>query len=271
LVGTPTAAKTVSVTNNANAAIAFTSVAISAGAPVAANTDFTSPANTCGTNIAAGASCTVSVVYTPSGTAAETANLVVTDADATSPQTVTLSGTGTTTAPSFSVSAAPASLTVAQGASGTFTVTVTPAGGFNQAVALACSGTPTMSTCSVAPTSVTPTDGTTPVTAMVTVATTSPSVVAPPSSTPNPPLSLWRLLSLTLALLLLFLLMRSQKLAARLSMGAAMVAFLALAGCGGGKPTRVPTGGTPKGASTLTVTGASGTLTSSATVSLTVN
>jgi len=43
----------------------------------------------------------------------------------------------------------------------------------------------------------------------------------------------------------------------------------ALTGCGGGHHN--PAGGTPRGLSTLTVTGTSGKLTASATVSLTVN
>jgi hypothetical protein len=73
---------------------------------------------------------------------------------------------------------------------------------------------------------------------------------------------------LFLAFSLLLFLARRQRFAIRLSMAAAMVGFLALAGCGGG---HTPTGGTPKGTSTVTVTATSGTLTSSATVSLTVN
>jgi hypothetical protein len=267
LVHTPTAAQTVMLTNNSVAAIAFTSAAISGGAPAAANTDFTSPSSTCGTSIAAGTSCTISVVFTPSVAAVETANLVITDGDSTSPQTVTLTGTGTNTAPSFTVTAPP-SLTVAQGANGTFTVTVTPAGGFNQAVALACAGAPANATCVVAPTSVTPSDGVTPVTATVTVSTVAPSVVAPPSSIPVPPMSMRQVVPLIAALLLLFFLPRSPRLRTRLGLAGALVVFLAMAGCSG---PHQKTGGTPKGTSNLTVTGTSGSLTSSATVSLTVD
>jgi hypothetical protein len=270
LVGAPTAAKTVTLTNNTISAIAFTGVAVSGGAPAAANTDFTSPSNTCGTSIAPGASCTISVVFTPSVAAVETANLVITDSDSTSPQTVTLTGTSTNTPPGFSVTAPP-SLAVAQGASGPFTVTVTPSGGFNQTVALACSGAPAGATCTIAPASVTLTDGTTAMTATATVATTRPSVVAPLSSTPRFPLAMWRVTSLLVALLSLFLLTRVRRSAVRLTMAAAMASFLILAGCGGGHKTPVPSGGTPKGTSTLTVTGTSGSLTSTATVSLTVN
>jgi hypothetical protein len=80
---------------------------------------------------------------------------------------------------------------------------------------------------------------------------------------------LWRTVPLLVAFSLLLFLARKQRFAVRLGISAAMVAFLALAGCGGGSHT--PTGGTPKGTSTLTVTGTSGSLTSSATVTLTVN
>jgi len=274
-VGTATAAQTVTLTNNSNAAIAFTSAVVSGGAPTAANSDFTTTttSTTCVGTIAVGTPCTISVVFKPSLASAETANLVIMDGDSTSPQTVTLSGTGTsTTAPSFTLAASPTTLTVAQGTSGTFKVTVTPAGGFNQAVALACTGAPANSTCTVAPTSVTPSDGVTPVSAMVTVATTAPSFVAPPIALPGTPLLSWRTLPLFLAFSLWLFLARRQRFAVRLGMAAAMVVFLALAGCGGGShPVPVPTGGTPKGTSTLTVTGASGSLTNSATVTLTVN
>ncbi len=266
-LGSATPAQKVTLTNGSNAAIALTSAVVSGGAPAAANTDFTAT-NTCGSSIAASTSCAISVVFKPSVAAAETANLVITDGALTSPQTVALTGTGTSSAASFTVTASPTTLTVAQGASGTFKVTLTPAGGFNQAVSLACTGAPSNSTCTAAPTSVTPTDGVTPVSATVTVATTSPSIVTPPSATPDLPVLLWRTGPPVLVFSLLLFLARRQRFAVRLGMAAAMVGFLAVAGCGGHNTS---TGGTPQGNSTLTVTGTSGSLKGSATVSLTVN
>jgi hypothetical protein len=266
-VGMATAPKTVTLTNGSAAAIAFTSAVVSGGAPTAADADFT-VTTTCGSAIAASSSCTISVVFKPSVAAAETANLVITDGAPSSSQTVTLGGTGTVAA-SFTVTASPATLTVAQGAGGTFTVTVTPAGGFNQAVALSCTGAPANSTCTAAPPSVTPSDGVTPVSATVTVATTVPAFMTLPPGTSDPPVLVWRKILLLLAFLLLLFLARRQRFAVRLGMAAAMAGLLALAGCSGGQHT--PAGGTPKGSSTLTVTGTSGKLTSSATVSLTVN
>jgi phospholipase C len=50
--------------------------------------------NTCGTAIAAGANCTVSVTFTPSATGTLTGSFSITTSDFQSPQVVTLSGTG---------------------------------------------------------------------------------------------------------------------------------------------------------------------------------
>lgn len=159
---------------------------------------------------------------------------------------------------------APATATVTAGNSATFTVTVTPIGGFNSAVALACTGAPASATCTPAPASVTPADGVTSVTSTVTVTTTA--LMVPPSRVPTPPLSMRQIILLLLALMLLFLMMRAQRLRTRLGMVTAMVFFIALAGCSG---PRKP--GTPKGTTNLTITGTSGALSDSATVALTVN
>jgi hypothetical protein len=86
-VGSTSAAQTVTVTNTGSAAASVSSVA--AGAPFAQT-------NTCGTSIAAGASCTVSVTFTPTTASTASGNLTVTS-NATNPTlTVALSGTGTT-------------------------------------------------------------------------------------------------------------------------------------------------------------------------------
>jgi hypothetical protein len=59
--------------------------------------------------------------------------------------------------PSFTVAASPATLTIARGQTGSATLTVTPTGGFSQAVSFVCSGLPAASTCSFSPASITPT------------------------------------------------------------------------------------------------------------------
>jgi len=110
VIGTTSAAQMVTLTNNTNNAITFTSAAISGGSPATANTDYAISANTCGAGIPAGTSntCTISVTFKPSAAAMETANLVLTDGDSTSPQSIALTGMGANPAPA--VGLAPTSL-----------------------------------------------------------------------------------------------------------------------------------------------------------------
>ncbi len=69
--------------------------------------DFALSSDACsGTNLAAGANCVVDVTFTPTQTGTRTGSLTISDAAASSPQTVTLSGKGYLTRPTFS----PASL-----------------------------------------------------------------------------------------------------------------------------------------------------------------
>jgi hypothetical protein len=56
--------------------------------------DFPKTGTTCGSTLAAAASCTVSLTFKPSTTGSRSANLTVTDNASGSPQHVTLSGTG---------------------------------------------------------------------------------------------------------------------------------------------------------------------------------
>jgi len=108
LIGTTSAAQTVTLTNNTNAAIAFTSPVVN-GSPAAANTDYT-VTNSCSSSIPFGATntCTVSVTFTPTVVGAETATLQLTDSDSTSPQNILLTGTGANPVPA--VMLAPTSL-----------------------------------------------------------------------------------------------------------------------------------------------------------------
>jgi hypothetical protein len=65
--------------------------------------------NTCGSSVAAGANCTISVTFTPAASGTRTAAVTVTDNATGSPQTVSLSGTGGSTGAVASLS--PSSLT----------------------------------------------------------------------------------------------------------------------------------------------------------------
>jgi len=86
VVGNTSAAKTVTLTNHENVTLNFSSILTSTGFAVASNT--------CGTGIAAGASCSVGVTFTPTAIGAATGTLTFTDGAPNSPQAVSLTGTG---------------------------------------------------------------------------------------------------------------------------------------------------------------------------------
>ena len=92
----------VQLTNTGSAALLIKKVAI-AGANGA---DFTQT-NNCGTSLAAGASCTFSVVFSPTWTGTRAGSLTITDNASPTTQTVTLGGTGLAPAVQFT----PSSLT----------------------------------------------------------------------------------------------------------------------------------------------------------------
>jgi hypothetical protein len=88
-VGTTSAAKTATVTNNQTTTLNFTFTASGNYAAVGSGT---SP---CGTSLAAGKSCTVSVTFSPTANGNINGAVTVTDSTIVKQQEVTLSGTGT--------------------------------------------------------------------------------------------------------------------------------------------------------------------------------
>ena len=117
------ASKSVTVTNTGTAALPITSIALS----TSGSQPF-SQTNTCGTSVAAGAHCTISVVFNPASVGAATATLSVSAGNGAGMQPVALSGTGIV--PTYTVS--PSSLAFGNGvtnlASAPMSVTVTNTG-----------------------------------------------------------------------------------------------------------------------------------------------
>jgi hypothetical protein len=109
-----------------------------------ANASDFSESNTCNSELLSGASCTVTVKFTPAAMGSRSATLKISDNAAGSPQNVSLTGSG----PDFSTTAPnPPSLTVAAGQTANYTFGVQPLGGFNQTVTLTCSGAPAGAKC----------------------------------------------------------------------------------------------------------------------------
>jgi hypothetical protein len=90
-VGTTSAAQTITATNTGTGSLFFNNVATSGD-----ELDFTIVNDDCiGTTLPAGASCTISVTFSPTANGTRTADVVYTDNAAGSPQTVPITGTGT--------------------------------------------------------------------------------------------------------------------------------------------------------------------------------
>ena len=175
--------------------------------------------------------------------------------------TITLATGGTS---SFSLSASPTSLTVSRGSSGTSTISVTAVNGFSSSVGLSCSisGSPTGAGCTLSPSSVTP--GTPSTLTITTVRGSAQGSV----------FSQWRPVAfggITVAGLLLVMVPRRRRFAPLLGVLLLLGVAGAISGCGGGSSGSSSTPGTPTGSYTVTVTGTSGSITQTTSVSLTVN
>jgi len=291
-LGTTSAPKPVNLSNSGNAAMTITSIAASG--------DF-AQTNNCPGSLTGESYCTISVTFTPTAAGSRTGALTITDNASGSPRTVTLAGTGS----DFSLSSDPTSRTVTAGQSATYTLSVGPVSGFNQAVALTCTKPTqlTLATCSVSPSAATP-DGTNSATVIVTVTTTARGM-APPFGGHRPPLQdppLGRHTRLPLQVWLLALAMLAavaamssssqesggedaagtgrdvpeERLRGRLTPASLLAASLLLAllwtACGGGGGGGGGGGnpGTPAGTYMLTITATTSNLSHSTTVELTV-
>ncbi|MFC7761722.1 choice-of-anchor D domain-containing protein [Catellatospora bangladeshensis] len=122
-MGTASGGRTVTVTNTGTAAASISSIT--------AASQF-GQTNNCGASLAAGASCTVTVTFTPTSAGAKSGNLTV-NSNATNPAlSVGLTGTGTTVQQPATLSANPGTITfpdTAVGGSVTRTTQISNTGG----------------------------------------------------------------------------------------------------------------------------------------------
>jgi hypothetical protein len=115
---TASTAQPVTLTNAGTAALTISGVSASG--------DF-AQTNTCGSSVAAGASCTIAVTFTPTAAGQRTGTLSIADSAPNSPQTVGLTGTGVsrpsaTPAGTYQVSVTGASGSLTQAGSATLVV-----------------------------------------------------------------------------------------------------------------------------------------------------
>ncbi|HZV59636.1 MAG TPA: TIGR03118 family protein [Candidatus Eremiobacteraceae bacterium] len=172
----------------------------------------------------------------------------------------------------FTISAMPASLTISAGQPATFTVTAGGMNGFRSTITLSCSGQPAGTTCKFMPSTLSPASGATS-TSTLTIATSSNPYGRSAMAHAG---SLWFSIPLFSLVGLLCISanygaanQRNKKLrhfAGTLGLLLMFSGLLAVAGCGG-----YNSGGTPRGTSTVVITGTSGAATHSSSVTLTVN
>jgi hypothetical protein len=103
-VGTTSAVQLSTLTNSGSTTLTINSVTVSGDFALAG-------VGTCGTSLAAGTSCTISVNFTPTTTGTRMGTITVTDSATGSPQTIPLSGSGVSSGtPTPAVSLSPSSL-----------------------------------------------------------------------------------------------------------------------------------------------------------------
>jgi sugar lactone lactonase YvrE len=259
LEGTTSATQSVTVTNSGTNILNISKISV-----VGINYSQT---NTCGTSVAAGGTCTITVSYAPSSSGTNQTRIDIADDGINSPQSITLSGSGT----EFLLTSAAGSSTaqtVDAGNSAHYALTLTPSTGTRDTVTLSCAGAPATVSCSVLPTTQTFTS-TAPVAVTVDVSTMARGVAPPmPSDRFLLPVTMTRaallLAYLTIVAVAIAGWRCSRRAAASLEarrsacpkvmtlLGSLCVVLMAAA-CGGGSSTG-PGTGTPQGTYHLSVT-----------------
>jgi hypothetical protein len=136
-VGSPSAPQAVTLSNVGSGPVAISGLMISS--------EFGVAQNGCPSTLPAGASCTIQVTFTPSGTGDRSGTLSISDQAMGSPQMVMLSGIGTTT---FTLTpAGPTALSVEPGQVAMFTLVVAGLPAFMDDIQLTCTSSATMLPC----------------------------------------------------------------------------------------------------------------------------
>ncbi len=262
-VNSSSAARPITLSNSGGSALSIASISITG-----ANSSDFSQTNNCGASLAASASCTIAVTFTPASANNFTANLSVADNAAGAPQELSLTGTGVMVAASdFTINASPGSLTIQQGATATYTISVASTNGsFGALVALSATGLPPGAAASFSPAALAPASGSK--TSTLTIQIANISEARGGRECAGRPLATS---ALVLVLLLPFLRVRTRsvrKFLVPVVILTSLGAVAALSGCG----TTTFTSNTPRPAEsyTLTITGANGSNSHSTTIQLSV-
>jgi Beta-propeller repeat/Abnormal spindle-like microcephaly-assoc'd, ASPM-SPD-2-Hydin len=262
--GTTSASQSLTLSNPGNGALSITSITLTG-----TNTAAFTLTNGCGSTLAAGATCNLSVTFTPSSATTFSAGISVVDNAAGSPQIATLSGTGTTP-PDFTTASPTPPQTVSRGSVATYQINVTSATGtFNQPVTLSATGLPLGATVTFTPATVTP--GSAGATSTMAIQTSPTAVLFGIGGPLSPgPAGIIELASSALVMASCCFYRKKLRLQNGrrliLLVGGLILLSLGVTACGGGFPE-----GKKSATFVITVTGANGTDLHATTVTLTVD
>jgi hypothetical protein len=153
-------AQTLTLTNNGGLPLTISNVAVSPG--------FTIATNTCGNTLAVNAACSLAIVFAPTAAGSASGTITLTTNAVPTTQTATLTGTGI----DFTLaSTGPTTATLATGSTAVYLLQLSSLTTLSGNVALACTGAPNSSTCTITPPSAT-LGNTTPITVTIVTATT---------------------------------------------------------------------------------------------------
>jgi hypothetical protein len=225
-VSSTSAAQTITLTNTSSVAVTITSV--TANGPFAVTSQ-------CGASLAAAASCSIAVTFTPTSVGQQTGSLTISDDAVGSPQNIALSGSGVAALSVAPQAGQPTSVTVERGGAATYALELTAGPGVGGTSSLTCSGAPANATCNMTPSSLALSSGGNG-NFSVTV-TTSQQVATIQDRSLHLQLAGTGLL---FGALMLPVFIRRLRLPAGLAILVALLAILPIAGCGGGSSTKAP-------------------------------
>ena len=257
-------AQAVTLTNSGNANMVIASVT-AAG-------DF-SETNNCPATIAPAALCTINVTFAPAIGGSRIGSLIIADNSQGGSAFVSLSGTGS----DFGLTAGgTTSATVKAGSKATYQLTFAGIGGpFESAVNLTCNGGPSLSTCSISPTTIPAGSNSTAVTVTVTTTAAVTALSTPNARHNSSMLAAWIFQAPGFLMFgLISLGSKKRKRNWRFMLLALVIGLSLFAiGCGGGTtkaPAQTTQPGTATGAYSLLVEGTSGSLVHTTQLTLTV-
>jgi len=180
-----------------------------------------------------------------------------------------------TPSPDFVLTPSPTTVSVTAGGSANYRITLTPIGGFSQAVSLSCSGQPPASSCMVSPISVTSNGLNSSATGVLVITTAAVSGALRPAGPSNETLnrspSGTFLLGFCTMLVFANFIRRAPWRAVWTGLVTIVLLVIFILACGGSGGSHGGSTGTSPGQYTFTVTGNSGNLTHSVKLTLNVN